>query len=101
MSMFTLSRRLLFLVLCTGGVSFAQNSSRLSFEVASVRPTVSQNNHGESVRMSCNGGPGTSDPERLACTNAPLKMLICIAYQLQYYQVAGPGWMDTNGYEIN
>jgi uncharacterized protein (TIGR03435 family) len=27
-------------------------------------------------------------------------MLICLAYEVQYYQVAGPGWMATDGYDI-
>ncbi|MGD0773876.1 MAG: TIGR03435 family protein [Candidatus Solibacter sp.] len=70
-----------------------------TFEVAFVRVAAPQSD-GQPVRMNCVGGPGSSDPIRLTCTNAPLKMLMCIAYQVQYYQVTGPGWMDTDGYDI-
>src|SRR5580658_6801824 len=77
-----------------GTVAFAQ-----SFEVASVRQTNLPGD-GSPAGMKCSGGPGTSDPERLSCSNAPLKMLICIGYGVQFYQVTGPGWMDTDGYDI-
>ena len=80
--------------------AFGQNSTKPVFEVASVRVTTPAND-GRALAMQCNGGPGTSDPERLRCTNAPLMMLICIAYGVQYYQVFGPGWIATDGYDIS
>ncbi len=65
-----------------------------TFEAASMRRT------GSGGGMNCNGGPGTSDPGRFVCTNAPLGMLLAIAYDVQFYQEAGPGWMNTDGYDI-
>jgi uncharacterized protein (TIGR03435 family) len=77
---------------------FAQNQPK--FEVASVKVAPPR----ESATMKCNGGPGTSDPERLICTNAALTMLVCLAYNIQFYQLKGPDWMNwggsTGGYDI-
>lgn len=74
-------------------IAFAQDkTSQPGFEAATVRPT-------EGNIMSCTGGPGTSDPGRVNCTGS-LGMLICVAYGVQYYQVWGPGWFDTDLYDI-
>lgn len=78
----------------------AQDLAKPAFEVASVRQRAPSSD-GRIPVMQCIGGPGSPDPERLSCTNAPLAMLICIAYGVQYYQVAGPEWMSTDGYDIS
>lgn len=67
-----------------------------SFEVATVKLRRGTPPTG----MACNGGPGTSDPVRLSCTNGPLAMLICMAYNVQYYQIVGPGWISNDRYDL-
>jgi uncharacterized protein (TIGR03435 family) len=69
---------------------------KLDFEVASLKPSGPQ-----SIRRS-NGGPGTRDPERYSYMRADLRDLIFEAYGLRHYdqQTAGPGWIDTEEYDI-
>jgi uncharacterized protein (TIGR03435 family) len=68
---------------------------RLSFEVASVKPSAKQ---GMITRTA--GGPGTSDPGRFRATNAELSMLVMRAYGIQYDQLKGPAWMDTIQFDV-
>jgi uncharacterized protein (TIGR03435 family) len=79
------------------GAAFGQAvESNPSFEVASVKPSGPQ-----SVRNS-NGGPGSRDPERFTYNSAVLRDLLFRAYGLIYYreQISGPGWIDTERYDI-
>lgn len=71
-------------------------AGQTTFEVASVKPSAT----GGSPAMRCNGGPGTDDAGRFICTNAPLGMLLAIAYDVQANAEVGPGWMMTEGYDI-
>ncbi len=76
----------------------AENSP--TFEVASVKPSGPG-----SVRGS-EGGPGTRDPERYTYTRADLRDLLFDAYLrtgVEDYrrQISGPGWMDTEWYDID
>jgi uncharacterized protein (TIGR03435 family) len=70
------------------------------FEVASVKIAPPK----DSAMMKCSGGPGSADPERVTCSNAALSMLVCVAYNVQFYQIKGPDWMNwggsTGGYDI-
>jgi uncharacterized protein (TIGR03435 family) len=78
-------------------ITFAQ---RLEFEVASIRPHQGP----VTVAGGCgsNGGPGTHDPELYTNNCARLRGLIFEAYGLDYYneQVAGPGWIDSEPYDV-
>jgi uncharacterized protein (TIGR03435 family) len=69
---------------------------KLDFEVASLKPSAPQ-----SIRGS-KGGPGTRDPGQYSFSRAVLRDLLVKAYGLRYYdqQVAGPGWIDTEEYDI-
>lgn len=49
----------------------------------------------------CRGGPDTATPETFKCRAAPLMLLICLAYQVQYYQVSGPHWLEEDVYDID
>lgn len=71
-------------------------AAQLVFEVASVKPSGPQ-----SVRMS-DGGPGSRDPERFSFTSTVLRDLLFLAYGLTDYeqQISGPGWIDTEKYDI-
>jgi uncharacterized protein (TIGR03435 family) len=70
----------------------------LSFEVASVKPAAVSGDGMVMRRMS--GGPGTTDPGTLTLTNATLKLMVVRAYELKQYQVEGPDWIDSIGYDV-
>ena len=78
--------------------AFAQNA-HLSFEAASLKPTASPGN-AQQIMRSMSGGPGSSDPGRFTYTNVTLKLLIEMAYNLKEFQVEGPGWYDSEGYDL-
>jgi uncharacterized protein (TIGR03435 family) len=70
----------------------------LSFEVASVKPAAPSGDGLVMRRMS--GGPGSDDPGTLTLTNVPLKLMVVRAYDLKQYQVEGPDWIDSIGYDV-
>lgn len=89
--------------ICSGLVLVAAawgqgGEDRLSFEVASVKPSAKQ---GMVTKMA--GGPGTSDPGRFRATNAELSMLAIRAYGIQYenqLELKGPAWMHTTQFDV-
>jgi uncharacterized protein (TIGR03435 family) len=70
----------------------------LSFDVASVKPAAPSGDGLVMRRMS--GGPGSNDPGTLTLTNATLKLMVVRAYDLKPYQVEGPDWIDSIGYDV-
>jgi len=63
------------------------------FDAASIKPTRSENG-----ARSLTHNPGG----RLNASNATLKMLILLAYQVMPYQLSGgPGWLDSDGFDID
>ena len=92
------------LALFTSSMAFGQSTEALpSFEVASVKVAEPPKPDAQGrlfVMRGCRGGPGTSDPGTLTCDNTPLKQLLVRAYDLKNYQVEGPAWLDTDGYDI-
>jgi uncharacterized protein (TIGR03435 family) len=80
------------LAIAISGAAFAQDS----LATASVHPAASQ-----AEGSFCRGGPDTADPGNFKCRDAPLMLLICLAYQVQYYQVSGPHWLEEDGYDID
>ena len=84
----------LLLVLC---VRMAPSADLPSFEVASVkRADPKAANSGPNV---CKGGPGTSDPTTLRCTNAALSLFIIQAYDVKFYEIVSPEWVTRGGGE--
>ena len=71
---------------------------KATFEVASIKPAAPQGNG--RMMMGGGGGPGTRDPGRLTLTNMPLRMLLARAYDVKDYQVQGPGWLDSERFDI-
>ena len=70
----------------------ADSAKPLAFDVASMK-------------RSPPFGPGTRvdrkfTPGRFTCSNATLRNLIMGAYSLEDYQISGPGWLDSVGYDI-
>ncbi|HUA62442.1 MAG TPA: TIGR03435 family protein [Verrucomicrobiae bacterium] len=89
--------------------SYAQeNGSLPEFEAASVKPTTQPDpmagmmSGGGIVRiqMGCSGGPGTGDPGRFTCTATNLHTLIARAWGMDSYQIAGPGTIDSERFDI-
>ena len=68
-----------------------------SFEAASVKHSdPNATNLGSNV---CTGGPGTSDPGILHCTNSSLALFILQAYDVKWYQLVSPDWVIHGGSE--
>jgi uncharacterized protein (TIGR03435 family) len=65
-----------------------------TFEAASVKLA-------SGGRPDASGGPGTKDPGRIHYANTTMQTLLLTAYDLQSYQLAGPGWLDTERYDID
>ena len=73
---------------------------RPEFEAASVKPASPKvSSFGGSrlieLRLRLSGGPGTSNPGLVRCVSCTLSDLILKAYDIDEYQVSGPGWLDT------
>ncbi|SPE36443.1 conserved exported hypothetical protein [Candidatus Sulfopaludibacter sp. SbA3] len=56
------------------------------FEVASIKPSPSEEGRGSNMRL---------DPGRLTCSGVTLKRLLMRAYNLRDYQISGPEWLDS------
>jgi uncharacterized protein (TIGR03435 family) len=65
-----------------------------AFEVASVKVAAPQP-PGQIMR-----GCGKPDPAMVRCTNATLKLLIQQAYNVKAFQIQGPAWLDTDGFDL-
>jgi uncharacterized protein (TIGR03435 family) len=79
------------------GAGFGQTSAALpAFEVASVKPHAGPRS-GEGARRD----RVTVEPGRLTMINVTLRRSIQSAYEVQEYQVSGPGWLDEDRYDIS
>jgi uncharacterized protein (TIGR03435 family) len=92
----TLRSATILLVLTGVAVSFQTNAQspapRPEFEVASVKPNTAGNNM-VMIRPPAGG--------RFTATNARLKMLIGIAYNVKNFEISGgPGWITSDGYDV-
>lgn len=70
------------------------------FEVASVKPSAAVRPYNGVFFGPPRGGPGTRDPEQVTWSYATLKGVLMKAYDVKAYQVSGPGWLDTERYDI-
>src|ERR1035441_5716700 len=64
-----------------------------AFEVASVKPSPPQT--GDAIMRRAGGDPGMVNYE-----NVTLTMLIARAYGVKNYQISGPDWLDSVGYDV-
>jgi uncharacterized protein (TIGR03435 family) len=78
-------------------VSSALAADLPSFEAASVKHSDSRAQ--ASGPNECTGGPGTSDPGMLHCTNSALSLFILQAYDVKWYQLVSPDWVIHGGSE--
>jgi len=79
------------LVVLVSVLGFAQAQpaeAKPSFEVASVRPNTGGRGSGR----------GSPDPTQFNSTNIPLRLLLIRAFDVKYYQIVGPSWLqDLSG----
>jgi uncharacterized protein (TIGR03435 family) len=87
---------LLALTMCAARAQTPEASP--AFDVASVKPAAPMTGGRIMVRMS--GGPGTPDPGQLTYTNVALKNILTAAYNVKGYQISGPGWLDSERFDI-
>jgi uncharacterized protein (TIGR03435 family) len=95
----------------------AQETAKLDFDAASIkaRPPVELMVNGgrgnvppqAAMRMArmlfrphVEGGPGTTDPGRIAYTNVQLNLLLRDAYGLRLNQITGPDWIEIDGFDV-
>jgi uncharacterized protein (TIGR03435 family) len=81
----------------------AQPPAKPVFEVVSIRPGSGRpvDVKGMLIVGMMRGGPGTPDPERFTANTVILRDLVLSAYGVSRQQLAGPGWIETTGYDIN
>jgi len=73
-------------------VSASPAPAKVEFEVASVRAS----GPGPGGRGAAQGGPGTSDPERLTYERVLFRRLLMDAYGVQPGQIKGPDWATAD-----
>lgn len=76
-----------------------QDAAPPEFEVASVKVAapLSPGPGPGPMRMR---GCGKPDPAMVRCTNANLKTLLMRAYNVKGYQIQGPAWIESDGYDV-
>jgi uncharacterized protein (TIGR03435 family) len=82
--------------LMSGPLSGQTVEGKLTFEAASVKPSPAAGPFARTM-----GGPGTKDPGRIRYSNMSLKWLLVTAYGVNDFQIEGPGWMETERFEID
>lgn len=81
--------------------SASGQGGKLSFEVASVKPSPPLPPGGRGVYFGPpRGGPGTPDPGQIAWSYATLSNLLMTAYGVKAYQLHGPVWLRIERYDI-
>jgi len=81
------------------GVGHAQSTgARPTFDAASVKSAPPPDGHGRRVAMI--GGPGTNEPGRINFENVGLGAVIAKAYGVEFYQIAGPDWLQSERFNI-
>src|SRR5262245_48942880 len=70
-----------------------QNPARLSFEVASIRPSSGVPSQGVAAGVRIDGAQFRS-------TFLTLKDYIATAYRLKLYQISGPDWIGTDRFDV-
>ncbi|HEY1758742.1 MAG TPA: TIGR03435 family protein [Bryobacteraceae bacterium] len=84
-----------FLALLPVPALFAAPQAPPAFEVATIKPSPPQEQGHTDTRMSSD-----TDTGKLNYSNVNLKEVIGKAYKVQQYQITGPGWIETERYDI-
>jgi len=69
--------------------ALVNGQTRLTFEVASVKPAAATV-----------GGPKSVDLQQVRYTGVRLRGLLQDAYEVKRYQINGPDWLDTERYDV-
>jgi uncharacterized protein (TIGR03435 family) len=77
----------------------AGQSSRLEFEVASLRPSGPPPREPQLTNL-IQGGPGTKEPERITGPRVTLQRLLTVAYGVEFDQIQGPAWTGDERYDL-
>jgi len=75
-------------------VLFGQNPARLSFEVASVRPSAAG-----APQQGVSAG-ARIDGAQFRTSYLTLKDYVAMAYRVKLYQISGPDWIGTDRFDI-
>ncbi len=78
----------------------AQTATGPAFDVASIKPSTPPAAGGR-MMGGMRGGPGERDPELYVCTSCAIPMLITRAYDIKYYQLTYPSWMDSARFDVS
>jgi len=81
---------------CAALAQTAENSP--AFEVASVKPAAPIT--GNRIQVMMRGGPGSPDPGQITYSNVTVKNVLMNAYGVKGFQISGPGWLDSERYDI-
>ena len=83
------------LLVLASGAAVGQIVPPPAFEASSVKPAA-PDQKGPSTR----GGPGTADPGQATFSDVTLASVLMTAYDVKPYQIQGPGWLETEKYDI-
>ncbi len=75
--------------------SLLAQTPRLEFEVATIKPAAPITGPGVP-----RGGPGSADPLHVNYRSLSMKNLLMAAYDLPIGRITGPGWIDTERYDV-
>jgi uncharacterized protein (TIGR03435 family) len=91
------------LMVCAALAAFGQGAATApEFEAASVKPAEPLDTGAMMAggRISIRFGCSSADPGRLTCSGMPLRALLVRAFGIKNYQFSGPGWMDSERFDI-
>jgi uncharacterized protein (TIGR03435 family) len=88
--MHSVTRVICFLQLASGAWSQVAGPA---FEVASIKPSAPS---GDVARM----GQMVRDPGRVSLSYVTLQNLLAQAYRIKNFQIEGPGWLDTDRFDV-
>jgi uncharacterized protein (TIGR03435 family) len=80
---------------------FAQTPTKLSFEVASIKPSPPLSSLVSEVQSGKINLGMRMDGARVDFRFMPLTGLLAVAYKVKAYQIAGPDWLKSQMYEIH
>ena len=78
---------------CVLGIAFGQQTGKVAFEVASIKPSQPMSMGRMRIGMNTDGG-------MLRYSNVSLKDCIRNAYRVKDFQVQGPDWLDSARFDI-
>jgi uncharacterized protein (TIGR03435 family) len=90
--------RALMMGILVCGAAFGQTAAKPEFDAATVKPSPPLGNG--PIAIGRKGGPGSSDPGRVAYSGVTLKMLLTVAYNVKPYQISGPSWLDSERFDV-